>query len=82
MCNAIWIGSSLFDNYRSHSGSADACVLFQEPEYADLSGFDGNLIKTPITLAGSVMTDVINNKEVTVPVTLQLEPYGYNIIMN
>lgn len=45
MCNAIWIGSSLFDDYRSHSGSADVCVLFQEPEYTDLSGFDGNLIK-------------------------------------
>ncbi len=39
-------------------------------------------IKTPITLAGSVMNDVINNKEVTVPVTIDLEPYGYNIIMN
>ena len=39
-------------------------------------------IKTPITLAGSVMNDVINNKEVTVPVTIKLEPYGYNIIMN
>lgn len=39
-------------------------------------------IKTPITLAGSSMKDVINNREVTVPVTIQLEPYGYNIIMN
>ena len=39
-------------------------------------------IKTPITLAGSVMNDVINNKEVTVPVTIDLEPYAYNIIMN
>ena len=39
-------------------------------------------IKTPITLAGSVMNDVINNKDVTVPVTIDLEPYGYNIIMN
>ena len=39
-------------------------------------------IKTPIALAESVMNDVINNKEVTVPVTLELEPYGYSIIMN
>lgn len=40
------------------------------------------IVKTPITLAGSVMNDVVNNKEVTVPVTLELEPYGYSIIMN
>lgn len=39
-------------------------------------------VKIPITLAGSAMNDVINNKEVTVPVTIELEPYGYNIIMN
>lgn len=39
-------------------------------------------IKTPIVIAGSAMIDVINNREVIVPVTLQLEPYGYNIIMN
>ena len=39
-------------------------------------------IKTPITLAGATMKDVINNKEVTVPVAIEFGPYGYNIIMN
>ncbi len=39
-------------------------------------------IKTPITLAGSTMTDLLTGDETVVPVQLTLAPYGYTILMN
>ena len=39
-------------------------------------------VKTPIALAGSAMTDMIEDKAVTAPVVITLEPYGYTILMN
>ena len=39
-------------------------------------------IKTVFAFGGYVMNDVIYYKEVTVNVTIDLEPIGYNIIMN
>lgn len=39
-------------------------------------------IKSPISLAGSTMTGLIDGKQVTVPVEISLEPYSYTILMN
>lgn len=39
-------------------------------------------VKTPITLAGTTMTDQLTGASVTVPVVLELEPYAYTILMN
>ncbi len=39
-------------------------------------------VKSPISLAGSTMTGLIDGKQVTVPVEISLEPYSYTILMN
>lgn len=39
-------------------------------------------VKSPISLAGSAMTGLIDGKQVTVPVEISLEPYSYTILMN
>lgn len=39
-------------------------------------------VKSPISLAGSTMTGLIDGKRVTVPVEISLEPYSYTILMN
>lgn len=39
-------------------------------------------VKSPILLAGSTMTGLIDGKQVTVPVEISLEPYSYTILMN
>ena len=39
-------------------------------------------VKTPITLAGSTMTDLIGGGEVSVAYTLTLPAYGYTILMH
>lgn len=36
-------------------------------------------VKSPISLAGSTMTGLIDGKQVTVPVEISLEPYSYTI---
>lgn len=39
-------------------------------------------VKSPISLAGSTMTGLIDGKQVIVPVEISLEPYSYTILMN
>ena len=39
-------------------------------------------IRTPITLAGAQMTDLIKGNNTTAPVSIELEPYCYTILMN
>ena len=39
-------------------------------------------VKSPISLAGSAMTGLIDGKQVTVPVEISLEPYSYTILLN
>lgn len=39
-------------------------------------------VKTPIVLAGSTMTDLINGGAKVAPVQIELEPYAYTILMN
>lgn len=39
-------------------------------------------VRTPITLAGSAMKNLIEGTEVNVPIELTLPPYGYIILMN
>lgn len=39
-------------------------------------------VKSPISLAGSTMTGLIDGKRVTVPVEISLELYSYTILMN
>ncbi len=43
---------------------------------------DAQTVKTPITLAGSTMTNLIDGGQTTVPVVLTVEPNGYVILMN
>lgn len=43
---------------------------------------DPQTIRTPITLAGSTMTNLIDGSSTTVPVVLNLEPNGYTVLMN
>ncbi len=38
-------------------------------------------VKTPITLAGETMTDLLNGGETTVPTVMTLDAYGYVIYM-
>lgn len=38
-------------------------------------------VRTPITLAGSTMSDLIDGGETTLSYTMQLEPYAYTILM-
>lgn len=38
-------------------------------------------VRVPITLAGSSMTDLISGNEVALSYTMELEPYGYTILM-
>ncbi|WP_300804598.1 alpha-amylase family glycosyl hydrolase [uncultured Duncaniella sp.] len=39
-------------------------------------------IRTPISLAGAQMTDLIKGNNTTAPVSIELEPYCYTILMN
>ncbi len=39
-------------------------------------------VKTPITLAGATMTDMLGGNSVTVPVVVELAPYAYTILIN
>ena len=39
-------------------------------------------VRTPISLAGSVMTDLVEGRNVTLEPMVELEPYGYKIFVN
>lgn len=39
-------------------------------------------VKTPIQLAGTQMSNMIDGATVTVPIVIELEPYAYTILMN
>ena len=38
-------------------------------------------VKAPIVMAGASATNLLDNSQITVPVTVELEPYAYTIIM-
>lgn len=39
-------------------------------------------VKTPIALAGTTMTNLLDGSSLTAPIQLELEPYAYTILMN
>ncbi|MDE6040043.1 MAG: alpha-amylase [Muribaculaceae bacterium] len=39
-------------------------------------------VRTPISFSEATMTDLIENKAVTVPMNIELQPYAYTILMN
>ncbi len=68
------------------SNSSVVCFTRSIPDHSLLVAVNttgsAQTVKTPITLAGSTMTDMLGDKSVTVPVVINLEPYSYTIMMN
>lgn len=71
---------------RDFSNSSVVCFTRAIPGYnllvaVNTTGSEKS-VKSPISLAGSTMTGLIDGKRVTVPVEISLEPYSYTILMN
>lgn len=71
---------------RDYSNSSVACFTRSTPEHDLLVAVNttGNTqsVRIPITLSGSVMTDMLEGQAYTVRPTIELEPYSYVILMN
>ncbi|MDE5876168.1 MAG: alpha-amylase [Muribaculaceae bacterium] len=71
---------------RDYSGSSVVCFTRSIPGHSLLVAVNTEnttqTVRTPITLAGATMTDLIDSKTIAVPVTLELQPYSYTILMN
>ncbi len=71
---------------RDFSNSAIVCFTRAIPGHNLLVAVNttgsSQTIKTPISLAGAQMTDLIDGTDTTVPVSIELEPYCYTILMN
>lgn len=71
---------------RDYSNSSVICFTRLIPEHTLLVAVNTTgevkTVRTPITLAESVMTDMIDGGEVPVPYEIELPPYGYTILMN
>ncbi|MDE6008522.1 MAG: alpha-glucosidase C-terminal domain-containing protein [Muribaculaceae bacterium] len=67
------------------SNSSVACFMRSIPDHNLLVAVNTTdspqTVKTPIVMAGASATDVLNNTQITLPVSLDLEPYSYTIIM-
>lgn len=71
---------------RDYSGSSVVCFTRSIPGHSLLVAVNTEnttqTVRTPITLAGATMTDLIDGKTIAVPVTIELQPYSYTILMN
>lgn len=71
---------------RDYSNSSAVCFTRAVPGHNLLVAVNTTAstqtVKSPISLAGTVMTDLIEEKSDVVPVVIELEPYGYKILMN
>ena len=68
-----------------YSTSSAVCFTRSIPEHNLLvvvnTTDEAQDVRVPINLAGSVMTDLINGGEITVPYVVNLEAYSYTILM-
>lgn len=71
---------------RDFSNSSVVCFTRVIPEHNLLVAVNptgsNQTVRTPISLAGATMTNLINGQANTVPVTIELEAYSYIILMN
>lgn len=67
-----------------YSGSSIVCFTRSIPGHNLLvavnTSASAQSLKSPITLAGATMNDLLNGGQATVPVTIELQPYSYIIL--
>lgn len=71
---------------RDYSVSSAVCFTRSIPGHSLLvavnTSGDTQTVRIPISLAGANMTDLIEGSTKSVPVTVELQPYSYTILMN
>lgn len=71
---------------RDYSNSSVVCFTRAIPGHNLLVAVNptasAQTVRTPISLAGATMTNLINGQSVAAPVVIELEAYGYVILMN
>lgn len=71
---------------RDYSNSSVVCFTRAIPGHSLLVAVNTTgstqTVRTPISLAGAQMTDLIKGNSTTAPVSIELAPYSYTILMN